>query len=66
MVHDAPCLPAQAELAAAETELAALDKAAEQLTAQESEYWHEFNGFQACLATHVDDKEAMLTKVGSF
>ena len=54
---------AQAELAAAEAELAALDKAAEQLGTQESQYWHEFNNFQACLATHVDDRDGMLTKV---
>ena len=53
---------AQAELAAAEAELAALDKAAEQLGTQESQYWHEFNNFQACLATHVDDRDGMLTK----
>ena len=64
--QEAQLQAAQAELAAAETELAALDKAAEQLSLQESQYWHEFNNFQACLATHVDDRDGMLTKVSTF
>ena len=61
--QEAQLQAAQAELAAAEMELAALDKASEQLSLQESQYWHEFNNFQACLATHVDDRDGMLTKV---
>ena len=61
--QEAELAAAQEDLAAAEAEVADLERAADQLGEQEAGYWHAFNDFQARLATHVDDRDGLLTKV---
>ena len=55
---------AEAALDEAERELQQLRAAADELAAQERHYWHAFNDFHLQLAVHVEERDALLTKVG--
>lgn len=54
---------AEAELAAAERELASLQEAAGQVAALEERYWHAFNDLSLQLSTHLQDRDATLAKI---
>ncbi len=53
----------EADLAAAQAELAALQPAAAQVDALEAQYWHDFNSYQLQLRLHVEERDALLSKI---
>jgi hypothetical protein len=53
----------EAEVAAAEKELAELQASSSGLDALEQRYWHDFNDFQLHLRAHLDERDSMLSKV---
>lgn len=64
-VEDAEMQAQQAEAALkrAQHDLDDLQAQAEELAGQEEQYWHGFNEFQMQLASHVEERDALLNKV---
>ncbi len=54
----------ETELAAAQQRLAELQAGSTELNALEERYWHDFNDFQGQLRAHVEERDALLGKVG--
>mmetsp|Transcript_24764 Transcript_24764/g.58940 ORF Transcript_24764/g.58940 Transcript_24764/m.58940 type:complete len:422 (+) Transcript_24764:368-1633(+) len=51
------------ELKRARLEAAELEAASEELDALEEQYWHDFNGFKCQLRAHIEDRDALLSKI---
>mmetsp|Transcript_8297 Transcript_8297/g.23802 ORF Transcript_8297/g.23802 Transcript_8297/m.23802 type:complete len:444 (-) Transcript_8297:467-1798(-) len=57
------CLQLQAQLGDARAEAAQLEAAAVELDALEERYWHDFNDFKTQLRAHVEERDALLSKI---